>query len=164
MARMSDDEDGPQMVCDMVLSTISMWVEKVPAREVETLAMKHFGYDKLKAAATGVNRFAECTIPHGEQPGVLARNLVTAVMEICQKAELNVVFLVKNVDLFSVPGVESSLMPLDVSAVGARLLGMEASIETLSDSHSEGYVQAGEICRNSGQCRDQPERAAKAGK
>ena len=134
MARMSDDEDGPQNVCDVVLSTISMWVEKVPAREVETLAMKHFGYEKMKAAATGVKPFAECSIPHGEQPDVLARNLVAAVMKICQEAEPKVVFLVRSIDLFSVPGVESSLMPLDVSAVGARLLGMEASLETLSTS------------------------------
>ena len=128
-ARMSEDDSGPENVCDVVLATLAMWVEKVPAREVETLAMKYFAYDKLKAAASGVKPYTECTIPQGEQPQVLARNLVAAVTKLCQCDEPKVVFLVRSMDLFSVPGVESSLMPLDASAIGARLLGMEASME-----------------------------------
>ena len=134
IARKSEDESGPENVCDVVLATLAMWVEKVPAREAETLALKFFAFDKLKAAASGVKPYTECTILHGEQPEVLARNLVAAVTKLCQCEDPKVVFLVRSLDLFSVPGVESSLMPLDASAIGARLLGMEASMEAVSTS------------------------------
>ena len=128
------NDGGPVNVSNAVLSTISMWVDRLPAREVEALAMKFFPYEKLEDAVHELKPFIKCTLPHRNQTDVLARNLVGAVIKLGQADEPIVEFLVKSKDLFSIPGVESSLMPLDVSSVGARLLGMEASIETLSTS------------------------------
>ena len=128
----TDNDDGPAKSCNVILSTISMWVDRLPAREVETLVMKHFSCEKLKAAVTEVKKFIGCTMSH--QVDMLARNLVGAVIKLGQAEEPIVEFLVKSTELFTVPGVESSLMPLDVSSIGARLLGMEANIEALTTS------------------------------
>ena len=96
--------------------------------------MKYFSHEKLKAAANGVKPYAECTIPQGEQNEQLAKNLVKAVSKLCQEEDPKVVFLVRSMDLFSVPGVESSITPMDTGSVGARLLNMEVSIDALSTS------------------------------
>ena len=128
----TDNDDGPAKSCNVVLSTISMWVDRLPAREVETLVMKHFSCEKLKAAVTEMKKFLGCSM--SQQVDMLARNLVGAVIKLGQAEQPIVEFFVKSTELFTVPGVESSLMPLDVSSIGARLLGMEANMEVLTTS------------------------------
>ena len=130
----SDVDRGPESVRDVVLSTISMWVDKLPAREVEMLALKYFSFEKLREAVKVVKRFINCTMTQGEQVDLLARNLVGAVTKLGQSDEPIVEFLVDCKELFAVPGVESTLMPLDVSSVGARLVNMEVSLEALTAS------------------------------
>ena len=127
-----DAEGDLQSVNNVILATIAMWVDKLPAREVEALALKHFSFDKLKEAVTDVRQFIGCTM--AQSADLLARNLVGAVVKLGQSDELNVKFTVESKDLFAVPGVESTLMPLDAASVGARLLGMEASLEALTAS------------------------------
>ena len=132
------DESGqlaPDPVGSAVLASIAMWVGKVSEREAISLALKHFSYENLKEAALkGVKPYAECRIPHHEQSGELAKNIVEAVTKICNDDHPKATFVVASEELFSVPGVESSLTPLDTDSVGARLLGMEASIDALAAS------------------------------
>ena len=128
----SEGDGNLESVSNVVLATIAMWVDKLPAREVEALALKHFSFDKLKEAVTDVRQFIGCTMSHAAD--LLARNLVGAVVKLGQSEELNVKFTVESKDLFAVPGVESTLMPLDVASVGARLLSMEVSLEALTAS------------------------------
>ena len=126
---------APDPVGSAVLASIAMWVGKVSEREAISLALKHFSYENLKEAAVkGVKPYAECRIPHHEQSEELAKNIVDAVTKISNDDHPKATFVVASEELFSVPGVESSLTPLDTDSVGARLLSMEVSIGALSAS------------------------------
>ena len=129
-----DGGGGAASVSSVELATIFSWVAKVPAREAESLAMKYFSLEQLKRAANFVKPYAECTIPQGEQPEKLCKNLVKAVAEIANEEEPKVQFFVAATDLMKVPGVEGTIMPLDTASVGARLLNMESSVDKLSAS------------------------------
>ena len=129
-----DGGGGAASVSSAELSTIFSWVAKVPAREAESLAMKYFSLEQLKRAANFVKPYAECTIPQGDQPEKLCKNLVKAVAEIANEEEPKVQFFVAATDLMKVPGVEGTIMPLDTASVGARLLNMESSVDKLSAS------------------------------
>ena len=126
--------DNAVSVSSVELSAIFSWVNKVPAREAESLALKYFSYEKLKLAANYVKPYAECSIPHGEQSEQLCRNLVKAVTSLANQDEPCVKFFVAAKDLMSMPGFEATLAPLDTGAVGARLLNMEVAVEKVSDS------------------------------
>ena len=125
---------GAVSVASVELAAIFSWVNKVPVRETESLALKFFSYEQLKQAANYVKPYAECSIPHGEQSEQLCRNVVKAVKSISDQDEPGVKFFVSAKDLMFLPGFEATLVPMDTGAVGARLLNMEAAVEKVSDS------------------------------
>ena len=130
----SEDEGGLEKVSNVVLSTIAMWVDKLPTREVEMLVLKYFSQEKLREAVKVLKPFILCSMSQGDKVDLLARNLVGSVTKLGQSDEPKVEFMVDSKELFSVPGVESTLMPLDVSSVGARLLSMEVNLEAMTAS------------------------------
>ena len=124
-------------VASVELSAIFSWVNKGRVNKcerAESLALKYFSYEKLKQAANYVKPYAECSIPHGEQSEQLCRNVVKAVKNISNQDEPGVKFFVSAKDLMFLPWFEHTLVPMDTSAVGARLLNMEAAVEKVSDS------------------------------